>query len=368
MRSAKISFISLALAFACIVLAAVDSPPSLPTITSLSVSGTNLNFIVTLPPGLEQAVLEMRPTLTASWQQVTGLDISNGGEMVQFSIPKPPLESVFFRLNATMRATTNAQLSAELQYVTIAPLGLAGTNSEPPTEAVFHFKGVIDGSDRIVITREGASWEHVNWSWPTGSVTVNEVQWNPLAKNFLTTTGAIAFLPETFSLSAVSLEKIEGRDVVALERTNQALIVYLDDTLSGAAPYEFKIHFHPVTAESAPSPASAEAHLKISAQIDGSDTLKITSQEATWTHQTWSPPEAVKLNDIAWDLRQTNVLANVGTNAFLPSDIDLSTAKIVRRQGRDLITMWADHEAVWVSFADNPNGSDACELEISFGK
>ncbi len=67
-------------------------------------------------------------------------------------------------------------------------------------------------------------------------------------------------------------------------------------------------------------------------------------------------------------MRQTNVLLNAGTNVFLPAGIDLSTAKIVHRQGRDLATMWADADAIWISFADNPNGSDAYDLEISFGQ
>jgi hypothetical protein len=30
--------------------------------------------------------------------------------------------------------------------------------------------------------------------------------------------------------------------------------------------------------------------------------------------------------------------------------------------------MWADADAVWINFADNPNGSDDYELELSFGK
>ena len=367
MQLAKASIISLSLAFACIGLAAVDSPPNLPVITSLSVSGTNLNFTATFPPGLEQAALEMRPALTAPWQQAAVLDVSNGGGVIEFAIPKPPLETAFFRLNSTMRATTNAQLSAELRYVTIAPLGLVFTNSAS-SEAVFYFRGMIDGSDRIVITREGALWEHVNWDWPAGAVAVNDVQWNPLEKNFLTTTGAVAFLSENFSLSAVTLEKIEGRDVIALERTNNALVVYLDDTPSGAAPYEFKIHFQRVTDEPVRESMGAKAHLKISAPIDGSDLLKIDARAATWTHQFWSAPAVVKLNDVAWDLSQTNVLMNSGTNAFLPAGVDFSTARIVRRQGRDLVSLWAERDALWVSFADNPNGADGCELEVSFGE
>jgi len=62
------------------------------------------------------------------------------------------------------------------------------------------------------------------------------------------------------------------------------------------------------------------------------------------------------------------VLLNSGTHSFLPPVIDFPTARIVHRAGRDVATMWADHDAVWVSFADNPNGPDTYELDISFGQ
>ena len=100
--------------------------------------------------------------------------------------------------------------------------------------------------------------------------------------------------------------------------------------------------------------------------IDGSDLLKITKDAATWTHREWGAPAVVKLNDLSWHLGQTNVWSNTGTNRFLPNGVDLSSAKIVRRQGRDLVTMWADRDAIWINFADNPDGTDDYELELSF--
>jgi hypothetical protein len=346
------------------------SPVIQPVIASLSVSGSNLVFIAAFPPGVDQATLEMRPALTDPWQQAAALEVPTDGGEVEFTIPKPALASAFFRLTATFRAATatDAQLSTELQYVTMPPLGPVFTNVALRAEAVFHFKGMIDGSDRIRITREGAFWEHVNWGWPAGMVTVNGSQWNPEEKNYLTTTGAGAFLPETYSLDSAGLEIVEGRDMIALERTTNALMVYLDDTPPGAAPYEFKIHFHPAAAKTFKIHTSPAATLKIAAEIDGSDLLKITPHEATWKHRAYSYPAAVSLNDISWDVRQTNVLLNAGTNVFLPAGIDLLTAKIIHRQGRDLATMWADADAIWISFADNPNGSDAYDLEISFGQ
>jgi hypothetical protein len=342
-------------------------PENQPVITALSLVGTNLVFDTEFPAGVEQAVLEMRPNLTADWQEAALLDVPTNGGNVEFSIPQPPLDMAFFRLNATLLKPSQTKLSDELRYVTVPSLVQATTNNKAPAEAVFHFKGQIDGSDRIVITHQGAFWEHVNWAWPADAVTVNDSQWNPLEKNFMTTTGAVAFLPQMYSLATANLEIIEGRDVIALERTNEALMVYLDDTQSGSAPYEFNIHFHMATMAASPRPATA-ATLKIAAQIDGSDRLKITAGGAAWTHLTWSLPEAVTLNGVSWDLRQTNVLRNTGTNTFLPAGVDFSTARIVHRRGRDLATLWADNDAVWVTFADNPNGSDAYELEISFGQ
>jgi len=74
------------------------------------------------------------------------------------------------------------------------------------------------------------------------------------------------------------------------------------------------------------------------------------------------------MNGIPWPVAQTAVLKNEGTNAFLPAGVDLSTARIVSRKGRDLATIWAEPETLWVRFADNPNGSDRYELEIAFGQ
>ncbi|HEY2329773.1 MAG TPA: hypothetical protein VGI63_08170, partial [Verrucomicrobiae bacterium] len=215
--------------------------------------------------------------------------------------------------------------------------------------------------------RQSALWEHMHWAWP-GTVTVNGAQWNPSEKNFMTTTGAVPFLPKKYDMLSPRLELLAGRDVVTLERTNDALIVYLDDTPPGAGIYEFKLHFPVATIQTSPVRFSSHATLKVTAVIDGSDLLKITSTEATWKHRTCEFPEAVKLNDISWNLRQTNVLSNTGTNRFLPDHLDFSTAKIVKRQGRDLATMWSDNNVLWINFADNPNGADAYELDISFGQ
>ena len=333
-------------------------------IDSISVAGTNLDFVATFPSGVDHASLEMRATLASPWQIVASVNVPVEGGTVAFTIPKPAVQAAFFRLSVILPAAPNGQTSPELQFVAVPPLGPDTANRN---EVVFHFQGVVDGSDRIVIRHEGALWEHVHWGWPEGAVNVNGAKWNPSEKNYMTTTGAVLFLPEQYSLKWPRLEVIEGRDLVALEGTNNALIVYMDDTPAGAAPYEFKIHFPLAVPESKQAHVPLVATLKIEAVIDGSDVLKITGEAATWTHRAWDVPGPVKLNGIVWDVRQTNTLSNTGTNRFLPEDVDFSTAKIVKRQGRDVAAVWADHDALWVNFADNPNGADIYELQILFG-
>jgi|ERR1051326_140880 hypothetical protein len=368
-------------ALALNALLAQDTTVSIPptnqlAISSISVEGTNLALVATIPPGLDQAILEISPTLNAGWEEVGSLSVPTNAAQVTFTIPKPSPPTAFFRLKATLRQTSAPLLSPELQYVAVPSLS---SNLSNTGDAIFRFKGLVDGSDKIVITRDGALWNHVHWDWPRGDVTINGAQWNPKEKNYVTTLGTAKFLPETFSLDSVSLETIQGRDVVALECAPDALIIYVNDTPSGPGEHEFAIHFHPIGSAASPAAATvgraslravgiSNARLKIAARIDGSDCLTITSTQATWHHKFFACPTAVTLNEIQWNPKKNKILKNEGTNTFLRTGLDLSTAKITARKGRDLATLWADHDSLQIWFADNPNGSDSYELEISFGQ
>jgi hypothetical protein len=361
----RLTAFALALCIASVHTFGSEIPPNPLAITSITLEGTNLILTADVPPNSGQVTLEMRPSLNAAWQDEETSSVQAGADEVIFTLPKPTNDICFFRLKSTPLSGNTSQVSDELQYATMPSLG---SNVSRSGDAIFHFKGQVDGSDKIVITHDGALWSHVNWRWPLGSVVINDARWNPEQKNYMTTLGTSKFLPDSFSLESASLEKIEGRDVIAMERSTNALIVYLDDTPPGASEYEFTVHFHPVASDPVQTTGGVAADLKIAAQIDGSDCLKITSREAIWTHNTAALPTDVTLNDVPWDLESTNVLENEGTNTFLPSGVDLSAAKIVSRKGRDLATMWADKDGLWVWFADNPNGSDSYELDISFGR
>ena len=363
LRPASFSLLLVLLLMALLPSApAAEVSTTQPIITSITLADTNLCFSAWFPPGISRAALEMRPTLADLWQEALEVNVSTNGGNLSFTLPRPALDIAFFRLNVTLGTTLQPQLSTEVQYVIVPPLTEVFSNGLP-VEAVFHFKGQVDGSDRIRISRSGALWDHVNWGWPDG-VTVNGSQWNPADKNYLTTARQIAFLPAGYSLTDATLEVITGRDVVALEKMEDGLLVCLDDTPAGPGPYEFGIHFHRSRSMPAQVHSLTPITLKIAAQIDGSDRLKITAQEATWTHLAWGVPTGVTLNGIAWEPAGNNILPNIGTNRFIPEGVDFSTARIIRRSGRDLATMWADADALWITFADNPNGPDQYELEI----
>ena len=335
------------------------------TITAIAVQGTNLVFTAVIPSNLNQIVLETHSSFDGTWEEAEQINVGDGANQVVFTIPKPATPTAFFRLKAVQNSQNTPLISSELQYVAMPSLGSSTADNG---DAIFHFQASVDGSDKIVITREGALWNHVNWNWPPQPVTINGNQWNPKDKNYLTTVGNIFFLPEQFSLDNVDLEKIQGRDVIALERADNALILFLDDTQSGADTYDFKIHFHPVVQKKSSVTPSTVATLKLAGRIDGSDCIKFTATEATWEHRLYSYPSNVTLDGVAWNPQMESVRKNEGTNQFLPSGIDFSTAKIVSRKGRDLSTMWVDKNAMSVQFADNPNGSDDYEIEVSFGR
>jgi hypothetical protein len=348
---------------ACYCEAAAVTVSNQLAITSISAQGTNLFLTATVPPGLQQVALQTRQAIDVPWEELEQQSAPVGGGEIVFSYSQSGEVSRFFRLRASSVLQTTEMVSPELEFVPIPSLSTHLSNGN----AVFHYKGQVQGSDKILITHEGALWTHINWDYPPQPVSVNGTSWNPREKNYLSTAGPVKFLPDSFSLESVDLEISKGRDVVALERTSDGLMVYLDDTPSGPGDYDFNINFHSVAPKLNIAGASAVAHLKVRAWESGSDCFKITRAEAVLEHKFWDLPSDLSVNGVPWDARQTMVLKNEGATAFLPEGVDFSTARIISRKGRDLATAWGEKDALWVRFADNPNGSDFYEIEIAFG-
>ncbi|HUD47698.1 MAG TPA: hypothetical protein VMR33_12765 [Candidatus Baltobacteraceae bacterium] len=343
--------------------AEVGTAPNQLAITAIAAQGTNLFLTASVPPGLKTVALDARSTFNAPWEELQQMTVPEAGGEITFVFPQSDDTARFFRLRASPVLQAPQLVSSESEFVPTPSLSSRLSNGN----AVFHFKGRVDGSDKILITHDGALWNHVNWDYPPEPIFINGTQWSPKRINFLTSIAPARFLPESFSLESVDLDLIEARDVVALERTGRGLMVYLNDTPCGSAEYEFTIKFHPVGPKLDEPRPSAVARLKISAQVDGSDCIKITAREAVLEHRIFHLPSDLRVNGIPWDVRQTAVLKNEGATTFLPDGVDFSTARIISRKGRDLATAWGEKDALWVHFADNPNGSDAYEIEIAFG-
>jgi hypothetical protein len=94
----------------------------------------------------------------------------------------------------------------------------------------------VDGSGRIIFTRDNVHYEHKNWELPT-HVTFNNQPWNKLDQ---TPAGWREFC-DGLDLSKARIVNREGRDVIALERTASGFDLYLCDSPGGSADYAVTI-------------------------------------------------------------------------------------------------------------------------------
>lgn len=220
------------------------------------------------------------------------------------------------------------------------------------------FRGVIDGSNTIRITADAATWTLVDGGFPSKPSTLNGVSWNPGQMPVLLNRGATTFLRSGVDFSHAQLEVQQARDTVVMERTADAVVIHLDDTLSGEAEYRFRLIFPPK-----PQPAV----LHITAMIDGSDELHIFRDHAWWVHKQWGWPPQVSLNGVLWHPQSSPVLFNTGSTAFLTNPVDFSTAKLVKQRARDMVVLVSGQDGAVVSFADDPNGAALYDVTVVFG-
>jgi hypothetical protein len=91
----------------------------------------------------------------------------------------------------------------------------------------------VDGSGRIIFTRQGVCYQHKSWSRPT-NVTFGGEPWTNLA----TTPPAWSECVAHLDLSKAWIVKRKGRDTIALESTPDGFDLYLCDAPNGSSTYE----------------------------------------------------------------------------------------------------------------------------------
>lgn len=233
---------------------------------------------------------------------------------------------------------------------------------------ILEFDGSVDGSERLEINATEAVWEHLYLALPKAPVKLNGINWDLSKTKKLVNAGDTKFLDRGVDFERAKLEVLEGRDIVVLTKTKTSVVVYINDTNPGEGRYRFRISFDKPAADPKSVPNAVQATLKVRARIDGSDVLRITQREAKWEHKQWAWPTDISLNGIRWNAKEQPTLANEEKTPFLPQTVDFSTARVTKKKGRDLAELVYDDNGITIYFADNPNGADDYELEISFGK
>ena len=210
-------------------------------------------------------------------------------------------------------------------------------------EIVLSFRGHIAGSDQIKITLNGATWHHRFWDMPPEPVTLNGISWDPRKQDTLKNEGKTRFLVRPVDFRSARLNRILVRDTVAIEKNKESVVIHINDTLlGGGSPYEFQVVFRPQNAKAEAGKKHAggnRATLRIVAEIDGSDALYIDAQAARWVHRHWQPPEKVHMNKVEWIPQVSPTLKNEGTTRFLDGPVDFSTARMIKKAGRDTAVM-----------------------------
>ena len=244
------------------------------------------------------------------------------------------------------------------------------TNPAGSEEIVLSFRGSIDGSDQITITRTGAIWQHGHWDMPPEPVTLNGISWDPRERPTLKNADGTRFLPRAVDFRSARLNRIQARDTVALETNRDSVVIHLSDTPEGAALYEFQVIFRRRDAKvgGGKPPRTPRATLRVIADIDGSDELHVDARGARWVHRQCEWPGAVHLNQVAWDPEKSASLRNEGETRFLESPVDFETARVTRKDGRDTAVLEHTDGGLVIYFADSPPGRSTYDLTIRFGE
>jgi hypothetical protein len=332
--------------------------------TDIKLEGTNIVIRTHVPPDTKLVTLESKGVFTDSTWKAIAQETNVAEGRVIFRLARFA-ENQFFRIRALQSNATPAQ-TLELSYVA-APVLATDGRPDASGDVVLRFKAEIDGSDRIIINREGAVWKHVAWRWPATLISINGVSWNPRIENIFAAPGSAKLLPPDVQFRSATVEVLQGRDVVACETSAHELVIYVNDTPSGSAPYEFQVRLSTTPARATVARDAGHGRLQIKATIDGSDRLTITEAGAHWEHKYWNWPTNVTLGGVSWTPSTSPRLPNQGATRFLPANLDFSTARVVSRQGRDLVAVETRVDALIIHFADNPNGSADYVVDIAFG-
>ena len=101
---------------------------------------------------------------------------------------------------------------------------------------LLRISATVDGSGRIVFTRDAVRYEHKHWAAPTNMIFDGE-PW----LDFAQTPPAWRDIAGHLDLTKAWIVKRKGRDTIALEQTPDGFNLYLCDSPNGSDKYEVTI-------------------------------------------------------------------------------------------------------------------------------
>ena len=135
-----------------------------------------------------------------------------------------------------MKAVTQFALLLVLVTVGSAKEAVDDGSDDRSQPKLLRLSGQIDGSGRVVFTRDGVRYEHKHWGKPARMLFDGE----PWAQTDRTP-AAWREIVGGLDLTRVWIVKRRGRDVIALENTPDGFDLYLCDSPNGAANYSITL-------------------------------------------------------------------------------------------------------------------------------
>jgi RNA polymerase sigma factor (sigma-70 family) len=228
--------------------------------------------------------------------------------------------------------------------------------ASPNGALTLDIRATIDGSDVLNITPNGAEWTHLYWQLPS-AVTINGKHTSPTAKTSLEELGL-----SNADLSSATVVSRRGRGLVALDKTAAGIGIHFDDPEGGAGPYQISISFQPKSNSAGPTTLPALVNpvtIDVKASVCGAELLAITSEGARWKHLDGMWPGSVSVNGKPWDVRPKPV-----NNDAIFKNLDLASAQVVERSGRDSVVMEKTAAGLAIYFCDTFGGLSDYEIKI----
>ena len=157
-----------------------------------------------------------------------------------------PARRVQNDFNDSREAMMKTGLQAVFAVLAATAFGFGGLSPESGVPAfdaaaaaqpkLLHLSGSIDGSGRIVFTRDRVHYEHRHWGRPNRMLFDHEL-WLDLEQTPVPWTD----YGRTLDLSKAWIAQREGRDVIALEATPDGFDLTLCDSPNGADEYAVTI-------------------------------------------------------------------------------------------------------------------------------